>query len=429
MLAWLLNLNFAGSELQAPTTRGPQQSGPGISPDSRLQFSSFAYDTTYTGIAPASGSAFIAEGQDQVIGVATLVVSGTAAIVEGLDKVVGAGSLSVSGAAAIVEGLDKVVVAAFAAGLVGSAAILEGPDAISASGIITDTGAGVIVETQDGIAAFGLTGATAVAAIGEGLDRVVAAGSLASAGSAAIIEFSDSVIGRGTTTAGVGAAAILEQPDVVASTATIFATGAAAIVESQDQVVGAATTALTATAAIYEGNDYITLVGVATAQIIELGDAVVGLGVAAPQRFGWANIVAMTQAANGIQAAMSTYVENSACIISASYFSMTGQTFTPTAIQYRVDDVLTGSNMVPWTSVSPAPTNQVIITSAQNAIVSYSLSSEQHQVLFQITDGFGDINYARVLYTLMEVPGIPSPDLARGSAAIVESIDLVTGGD
>jgi len=62
--------------------------------------------------------------------------------------------------------------------------------------------------------------------------------------------------------------------------------------------------------------------------------------------------------------------------------------------------------VLPWTSITPAAVSEVIVTSAQNAMISLSRSFERHEMVFQITDGFGDVNYARVVFDVVRVTGL-----------------------
>jgi hypothetical protein len=129
-------------------------------------------------------------------------------------------------------------------------------------------------------------------------------------------------------------------------------------------------------------------------------------GVAvAPAQFGYAIVISESQ--TGIQAARQVYLEYSACFITASYFDANRNPFAPNAVSYGVWDVTSGFNIVPWTALTPAASNQVTVTSAQNVLISFSRPFEAHQVVFRIVDGFGDTNYARVIYDLKRVPFVP----------------------
>ena len=69
----------------------------------------------------------------------------------------------------------------------------------------------------------------------------------------------------------------------------------------------------------------------------------------------------------------------------------------------ELDDLLSETNILSWTAIAPAAMNQVTVTSAQNQMVSLTRDSEEHQVLFQVTDGYGDVNYGRVIFNLVRV--------------------------
>lgn len=117
-------------------------------------------------------------------------------------------------------------------------------------------------------------------------------------------------------------------------------------------------------------------------------------------RFGYAVLEAVSQ--TGIQGAQSAFLENSDCIVTAAYFDSNGLPFVPNVIQYRVDDVLSEVNLVAWTELPLGETSSVTIA---NPMVSFSRPFEEHQVLFQITDRAGDINYARVVFDVIRITG------------------------
>ncbi|KUG22373.1 hypothetical protein ASZ90_007852 [hydrocarbon metagenome] len=60
----------------------------------------------------------------------------------------------------------------------------------------------------------------------------------------------------------------------------------------------------------------------------------------------------------------------------------------PTAAQYRIDDVDSGSQILDWSSFTPsASTHDLTITDAQNAIIDTNLERERKKVTVQITHG------------------------------------------
>lgn len=120
------------------------------------------------------------------------------------------------------------------------------------------------------------------------------------------------------------------------------------------------------------------------------------------------NLTAFDQ--SGIQSAEPAFLAGGACTIVATYVNLAGNAYVPSAVAYRVDDVISGQNIVPLTSITPALENQVTVSAAQNAMVSLSLDSEQRQVVFNVTDAYGTVTRARLFYYL-----VPSLDEDEGN--------------
>lgn len=123
-----------------------------------------------------------------------------------------------------------------------------------------------------------------------------------------------------------------------------------------------------------------------------------------PSIFGRAVITALSQ--SGFQGARSTYIEQSACFVTAAYFDINGVPFIPTAVTYEITDELSAAVILPATPITPALVNQVTISSAQNALISLTRLYEVHEVLFSITDGNADVALARVKFDLLRVVGL-----------------------
>lgn len=119
--------------------------------------------------------------------------------------------------------------------------------------------------------------------------------------------------------------------------------------------------------------------------------------------YGHSIVTALSQ--SGVQGARSVYIENSACQIFAQYYNTQDLLFAPQSVDYNVVDVVSGEELVNWTTLPVATANEFTITSAQNAMVSKSRIWETHQVLLRITDGLGAVNYARVLFDILRVQG------------------------
>ena len=121
-------------------------------------------------------------------------------------------------------------------------------------------------------------------------------------------------------------------------------------------------------------------------------------------QFGSANLVAVSL--TGLQGAQSAYPQGTSSIVTAEYLDIHGVPFAPQNVQYRIDDLVSGANIVPWTPVTPlGTTNAIVITQAQNAMVSLTLESETHQLLMQIEDGYGTPYYADVQFDIVRVIG------------------------
>lgn len=77
---------------------------------------------------------------------------------------------------------------------------------------------------------------------------------------------------------------------------------------------------------------------------------------------------------------------------------------TPTTMRYRIDDVDQGIAILDWTSLTPATSVNVVITSAQNAIRN-DLCVERRQLVFEASDSDGPIR--RTLdYDIENIQGI-----------------------
>lgn len=108
----------------------------------------------------------------------------------------------------------------------------------------------------------------------------------------------------------------------------------------------------------------------------------------------------------GIQAADQAFIERSACLVRGSWFDADGNPYLPQLVSYRLDDVLSGENILPWTPIAPGTANTVTVSTAQNAMVNATAESETHQALFQITDLNGAVFYAAVQFEIVSTTGL-----------------------
>lgn len=84
---------------------------------------------------------------------------------------------------------------------------------------------------------------------------------------------------------------------------------------------------------------------------------------------------------------LAVVVEDESSWVIATYLDSTGQPFTPTTVQYRIDQVESGTQILDWTSVTPtAGTQTFTVTPDQNSMISATARQETHQMIVQITD-------------------------------------------
>lgn len=76
----------------------------------------------------------------------------------------------------------------------------------------------------------------------------------------------------------------------------------------------------------------------------------------------------------------------------------------PVSLNYRIDDLTNGREVLGWTSVStPGATNTITITKAQNAFNNRSKDREMRQVTVNAVDSAGNEGYDIFIYTLARI--------------------------
>ncbi len=115
-------------------------------------------------------------------------------------------------------------------------------------------------------------------------------------------------------------------------------------------------------------------------------------------RYSYALVVPLSQ--TGAQAAEESYQAGSMFYVNAAYYSAPGQLFVPRAISYRIDDVVSGFNVLPWTTLPQAAQNTITVTGAENAIIDRARQFEQHQVTVAVTDQTGVTAYQPAVYMI-----------------------------
>jgi hypothetical protein len=77
--------------------------------------------------------------------------------------------------------------------------------------------------------------------------------------------------------------------------------------------------------------------------------------------------------------------ERAACIFTASFFTDAYVAATPTSARYRIDNPDTGVSVLEWTALTPATSNTITVTGAQNAIVCDTSREERRSLTVEAT--------------------------------------------
>jgi hypothetical protein len=128
---------------------------------------------------------------------------------------------------------------------------------------------------------------------------------------------------------------------------------------------------------------------------------------------------------------MDTVNEATTYVVTVSFFDQDNEPVAPDVAAYRLDDESSNTVILDWTSIaSPTEATDVIITSAQNTMVSANSESEVHILTVYFTYGgvaslVGTAEYRYMLINLNEYPhSIVTPRLL----SVGDSIDLTDDG-
>ena len=113
-------------------------------------------------------------------------------------------------------------------------------------------------------------------------------------------------------------------------------------------------------------------------------------------RYSYALVVPLSQ--TGVQSAEESYQAGGMFYVNSVYYTAPGQLFVPRAVSYRIDDMASGYNIVPWTTLPQAAQNTITVTGAENEIIDLARQFEQHQVTVAVTDQIGVTAYQPAVY-------------------------------
>lgn len=97
---------------------------------------------------------------------------------------------------------------------------------------------------------------------------------------------------------------------------------------------------------------------------------------------------------------MRTHNEKSQVTVTARALDVDGNTYTPTSARYKVTDCKTKTEMVAWTSLTPAAAMEIIIPGSLNTIISDSRRSETKTVTVNTDEGLDTQHYEEYEYRI-----------------------------
>ena len=98
--------------------------------------------------------------------------------------------------------------------------------------------------------------------------------------------------------------------------------------------------------------------------------------------------------------------ERSTAYLTVTPKDKTGTAQAPTALTYRVDDVLTGTEILPDTSVAPGATVEITLTPEQNRILSGAHAVERRRVTVTAAFGAADQVCSEYVYEVVNLAKI-----------------------
>lgn len=98
--------------------------------------------------------------------------------------------------------------------------------------------------------------------------------------------------------------------------------------------------------------------------------------------------------------------ERSTAYLTVTFKDKAGAAQQPTAASYRIDDVATGTEIRGDTALTPGTSIEIILTPADNAIVSPRLPVERHVVTVTGTYGASDAVRSQYAYEVVNLQAV-----------------------
>lgn len=100
-----------------------------------------------------------------------------------------------------------------------------------------------------------------------------------------------------------------------------------------------------------------------------------------------------------------THNELSQVTVTVNPIDTAGAAYTPTTARYRIDDCLTGKELVAWTTIdTPSTSMQISIPGSVNAIINSDRSTPESKILTVNTDnGLTTQQYSEYVYRVKDL--------------------------
>lgn len=100
-------------------------------------------------------------------------------------------------------------------------------------------------------------------------------------------------------------------------------------------------------------------------------------------------------------------INGTECYVDAEFLDINGIAYTPSSLQYRIDDLTNGVPVLPWTTVVPSQAVTITIPTTVNTMNVLSKLRERRQFLLQVGIPGGTFQNVDTTYALVRRVGTP----------------------
>ena len=99
--------------------------------------------------------------------------------------------------------------------------------------------------------------------------------------------------------------------------------------------------------------------------------------------------------------------EESDCYGMITYTDVSGNSYTPSSVQWRLWDDTNQVLLQDWVSITPGPSNTVMVQAGQNTLGNSGNLTETRIIIFNVTAPGGISRYDELIYNLLALPDTP----------------------